>query len=424
MKTDMVLMARRLYDEKLVYKTGGCLIAARDDKDRIYCTKSDADFSSLTEYNVSRVPEELRADNLYAKIFKKYPEINAIFHIRTHYINTVSKAGVGIPPVLDDTAQILGPNVKIAKSNKDKDIIKALKGRSACMLQDNGAIVMGRSLDEAHTACLVLNKAALIFVNAIMLGGAKPISGIEARLMHFVFKKKYSQIDVNAEKVEKDVEISNDPLELKLRQIVKNSGMKLLEHNLVQGTWGNTSMRLDKDHLIATPSGIDYVKLRPDQCAVVNIHNTKDWVGKLKPTSERRIHAALMLANNKVNAVIHSHPTYCGVFASAHAKLPLFNDELKKALGDDILPGKYALPGTKALTKATVEAMEGRNAAFMSNHGVACVGLSMSEAFERLRILEDACKEYIYIKARELTGKSVINDDVIGSYFIKQMKKN
>ena len=33
--------------------------------------------------------------------------------------------------------------------------------------------------------------------------------------------------------------------ELELRQLVKDTGVKLLEENLVQGTWGNISVRLD-----------------------------------------------------------------------------------------------------------------------------------------------------------------------------------
>ena len=38
--------------------------------------------------------------------------------------------------------------------------------------------------------------------------------------------------------------------EKELRQLVKDSGVKLLEENLVQGTWGNISVRLDEDHML------------------------------------------------------------------------------------------------------------------------------------------------------------------------------
>ena len=35
--------------------------------------------------------------------------------------------------------------------------------------------------------------------------------------------------------------------EIKLRRVVKDSGVKLLKENLVQGTWGNMAQRLDKE---------------------------------------------------------------------------------------------------------------------------------------------------------------------------------
>lgn len=34
--------------------------------------------------------------------------------------------------------------------------------------------------------------------------------------------------------------------EKELRQMVKDAGVRMLEENLVQGTWGNISIRLDE----------------------------------------------------------------------------------------------------------------------------------------------------------------------------------
>ena len=50
--------------------------------------------------------------------------------------------------------------------------------------------------------------------------------------------------------------------ELKLRQVIKDSGVNLLKKNLVQGTWGNTAVRLDEDHMLVTPTGLDYISLK------------------------------------------------------------------------------------------------------------------------------------------------------------------
>jgi L-fuculose-phosphate aldolase len=42
--------------------------------------------------------------------------------------------------------------------------------------------------------------------------------------------------------------------ELELRNIVKESGIRLIKEGLVRGTWGNVSVRLDENSMIVTPS--------------------------------------------------------------------------------------------------------------------------------------------------------------------------
>ena len=99
--------------------------------------------------------------------------------------------------------------------------------------------------------------------------------------------------------------------------MVKDAGVRMLEENLVQGTWGNISIRLDEKHALVTPSGLDYVVMTPDDLPVVDIE-TLEWTGPRKPTSERKIHAAILRARPEINVVLHSHPTWGATFASTH----------------------------------------------------------------------------------------------------------
>ena len=93
--------------------------------------------------------------------------------------------------------------------------------------------------------------------------------------------------------------------EKELRQMVKDAGVRMLEENLVQGTWGNISIRLYEKHALVTPSGLDYVVMTPDDLPVVDIE-TLEWTGPRKPTSERKIHAAILRARPEINVVLHS----------------------------------------------------------------------------------------------------------------------
>jgi L-fuculose-phosphate aldolase len=48
-------------------------------------------------------------------------------------------------------------------------------------------------MDEAFVTCEVLEKSCRAFIEAEFLGGAVPINGIEARIMHEYYLRKYSK---------------------------------------------------------------------------------------------------------------------------------------------------------------------------------------------------------------------------------------
>jgi len=240
--------------------------------------------------------------------------------------------------------------------------------------------------------------------------------------MRFIYKTKYSkknQENLTAKQEGANFESATDAKpsqdknavvinktwdnakEIELRQVIKDSGVGLLAENLVQGTWGNTAVRLDKDYMLVTPTGLDYIALTPEDMPVVQISDPSVWAHGKKPTSERKIHAAILQAREEINATIHSHPIFCSVLASARIELPVMSEEMQKLVGGSCRVGAYGLPGTKKLKQGTVEAMQGRNACFMANHGVFCAGKDMDEAFEIIRIMEKSCLSCLPISATE-----------------------
>lgn len=211
--------------------------------------------------------------------------------------------------------------------------------------------------------------------------------------------------------------------ELRLRQVIKDSGVALLKKNLVQGTWGNTAVRLDEDHMLVTPTGLDYISLTPEDMPIVQISDPSIWEKGKKPTSERKIHAAVMGARPEINATIHSHPVYCSILASCRIELPVMSKEMEELVGGSARVGKYGLPGTKPLKKGTVAAMEGRNACFMANHGVFCAGKDMDEAFKIIEIMEKCSYEYIKQKTLEATKQQTYSDELLFDYFVSKYSK-
>ncbi len=174
--------------------------------------------------------------------------------------------------------------------------------------------------------------------------------------------------------------------EQQLRQEVVEYGIRLLSEDLVQGTWGNISVRLDDDHMLVTPSGRDYDTLKPEDIVCVTL-STLIYTGALKPTSEKTLHQRVYLARPDVNAIVHTHSDDCSVLAAARVALPYDGGVARMA--------KYALPGTDKLAKNTLLALGKSNACLMANHGAVCCGADLLEAYNRAAALEKAAGEYI-----------------------------
>lgn len=137
---------------------------------------------------------------MHSGIYIDRKEINAIIHTHQMNASTCAAARREVPAVLDDLAQIIGPNVRCAEyalpsTNKMmKAVVKALKGRNAALMANHGAVCVGRDLDEAFVVCQVLEKGCKVFIEAEFLGGAKNINKFEAWVMHQFYLRKYSKM--------------------------------------------------------------------------------------------------------------------------------------------------------------------------------------------------------------------------------------
>lgn len=189
--------------------------------------------------------------------------------------------------------------------------------------------------------------------------------------------------------------------EQKLREALVAYGVKLVEEGLVQGTWGNISVRLDDRHMLVTPSGLDYLRLTPADMVKVNVE-TLEYEGDLKPTSEKGLHAGLYQLRPDLGAVIHTHSKYCCMFAAARKPLPVEDPALQEIFGKEVPLASYGLPGSKRLMKNTVDAFGDGMGAIMTAHGMICGGSDIEDAFENCRKMEGCAAEYIESRWAEL----------------------
>jgi len=196
-----------LLKENLIARTWGN-ISIRIDENYMLITPSGMKYEDLcaedivkvnyhsSEYEGSVLPSSEM--ELHCEIYRTRKDAGAVIHTHQMNASTVAAARRTIPPILDDMAQILGPDVRVAEyalpSTKKivKYTVKALKGRNAALMANHGAVCIGPDLDEAFYACQILEKACKAFIESEFLGGAKSINKSEARQMHKAYLEKYS----------------------------------------------------------------------------------------------------------------------------------------------------------------------------------------------------------------------------------------
>jgi len=144
-----------------------------------------------------------------------------------------------------------------------------------------------------------------------------------------------------------------------------------------QGKSGNLSHRISEGFLI-TPTGMDYDMLKPADIVAMSFDGSHR--GPRLPSSEWRFHRDILAARPEVNAVIHTHAMFATTLACLGREIPAFHYMVAVAGGDSIRCAPYATFGTEDLSRHAVEALEGRKACLLANHGMIAIGASLKAA--------------------------------------------
>ena len=136
----------------------------------------------------------------------------------------------------------------------------------------------------------------------------------------------------------------------KERKLLVETGRELLEKNIVARTWGNTSCRVDDEHCLITPSGLDYMQTTEEDIVLLDL-KSGEWEGRRKPSGERGVHIAAYRQFPGVNFVIHTHQNYATAIGLTGIDSLQITEEEKRQLGG-LGAAAYGLPGMKKLTDA------------------------------------------------------------------------
>lgn len=297
------------------------------------------------------------------RIFSSREDINAIVFICTEASVLFSKNSSVMYPALDDLAQIIGPDVPVCENGDAKTLLRALKNRRGCFIKGSGIIAIGEDIEEAIAGARILEKSAEAEIYASRLNGIQHLDAANADKLHQFYDRSYSKVN---KKGTADL-ISSGAREFVLRNKIIDCGKEMSRRELVQGSWGNISLRLDENTMLITPSGMDYYSIHTEDIVRMDIYKMEYGMQR-KPSSEFRLHAALYRKYPGCNAIIHTHSNGISAFAAAHAGLRITEPPLDTLIGD-IRCSEYQEPGTDALCDSIMNTIDGSLACIIANHG-------------------------------------------------------
>ena len=172
-----------------------------------------------------------------------------------------------------------------------------------------------------------------------------------------------------------------------LRRQMIDIGTTMYHRGYVVATDGNISVRLSDDTLMITPSGIEKGTMQPSDMVIISFDGTK-VAGTRKPSSEYKLHVAVYENRPDVKAVIHAHPPLCTALTLAGVTLdtPLV-PEVVLALGS-IPTAPYGTPSTDQVPQSITPYIPTCDALLLERHGSLTVGVSLSDAYNKLEKLE------------------------------------
>lgn len=191
----------------------------------------------------------------------------------------------------------------------------------------------------------------------------------------------------------------------KLKQIVFEANLKLVEYNLVVLTWGNVSaIDREKGLFVIKPSGVPYDKMTADDMVVMDLNGNK-VEGDLNPSSDTPTHCELYNKFKDIGGVVHTHSPWAVSWAQAGRDVPAFGTThadftngaipCTRGLTEDEVNGEYELNTGKVI----VEEFEKRGikpeecpAVLIHRHGPFTWGKDAFKAVDNALILEEVSK--------------------------------
>lgn len=193
---------------------------------------------------------------------------------------------------------------------------------------------------------------------------------------------------------------------------------ELYRLSLFTATGGNLSVRdpARPDCAWITPRGAFKGTLASENMVRIDLRGEPLSGERGVPSSESKIHAALLAARPDLSAVVHCHAPKATILVNAD--LPFLPISTEAAFLTDLGRVPFVMPGTDALAEALVTALGQGWGVLMQNHGLIVAARSLRRAADITQIIERTAEVIIgcYALGRK---PPVLPDEVVKELSLK-----
>lgn len=115
-------------------------------------------------------------------IYQSRADVCAIVHVHSTYATSLACTGRGIPAFHYMIAIAGGNDIRCARyatygtQELSKNVVAALEGRNACLMENHGMLATGKSLNDALATTVEVEALAEQYAISLILGGTKTLS--------------------------------------------------------------------------------------------------------------------------------------------------------------------------------------------------------------------------------------------------------
>lgn len=298
------------------------------------------------------------------KFLQSRSDINVMIFACTEPSALFSQDNNVLKPALYDLATLVGTDVPVIENASAKELLAALKNRDGCLVRGKGIMSVSNNIKDAISISKIIEKSVEAEIFGKKIGGVKYLSSEEALKTRNRHNRNYSK--VNTEKKVAFVNIG--PEEFVVRNNLIDYSAKLRELGLIQGSWGNLSVRLNDEEMLISPSAMEYENIRTEDIVKVNINTLEYDKIQRVPSTEYKLHAAIYREHPEWTAIVRTHSHGLSVFAAAQAGFRITDPALHELIGD-VSVSDHATPCSDEFTQNIVKELRNNSVCVISNRG-------------------------------------------------------